>query len=67
MMMGATSDPKDSDMSSTAAPLPAELQGQIGRKLREAYSELVSEPVPDRFMVLLQQLKTKESDKGGEA
>lgn len=66
--MGASSDPKDgSSMQMNAAPLPAELQGQIGKKLREAYSELVAEPVPDRFMVLLQQLKTKETDKGGDA
>lgn len=48
------------------APLPNELQGQIGKKLREAYSELVSEPVPDRFIQLLQKLKDKEGDgKGG--
>jgi hypothetical protein len=66
--MGATRDPKDeSNMSANAAPLPAELQGQIGKKLREAYSELVSEPVPDRFLVLLQQLKTKETGTGGDA
>ena len=31
-------------------PLPVELQGQIGQRLREAYNELVSEPVPDRFI-----------------
>ena len=49
-------------------PLPTELQGQIGKKLREAYSQLVAEPVPDRIQQLLQQLKSKESDpKGGDA
>lgn len=50
-------------MPSSATPLPCELQGQIGKKLREAYSELVSEPVPDRFLQLLQQLKSKETDR----
>lgn len=46
--------------------LPNELQGQIGKKLREAYTELVTEPVPDRFVQLLQQLKNKEQQ-GGDA
>jgi hypothetical protein len=41
-------------------PLPVELQGQIGQRLREVYNELVSEPVPDRFVELLQQLKMRE-------
>lgn len=65
--MGASRDPKDrSEMPEAAAPLPNELQGQIGKKLREAYSELVAEPVPDRFIQLLQQLKDKEGNgKGG--
>jgi hypothetical protein len=40
--------------------LPAELQGQIGQRLREAYNELICEPVPDRFINLLQQLKQCE-------
>lgn len=53
-------------MPEAEAALPNELQGQIGKKLREAYSELVAEPVPDRFIELLQQLKAKErNSKGG--
>lgn len=59
--MGTHSDPKDPMESSQAAPLPSELQGQIGKKLRESYSELVSEPIPDRFLQLLQELKSKEA------
>jgi hypothetical protein len=43
-------------------PLPVELQGQIGQRLREAYNELVNEPVPDRFVLLLQQLKNSEGN-----
>ncbi|WP_339082091.1 NepR family anti-sigma factor [Hyphomicrobium sp. ghe19] len=42
------------------APLPVELQGQIGQRLREAYIELINEPVPDRFVALLQKLKQHE-------
>jgi hypothetical protein len=49
-------------------PLPVELQGQIGRRLREAYNELVSEPVPDRFVALLKQLKQSEKkEQGGQS
>ena len=49
-------------------PLPAELQGQIGQRLREAYNELVSEPVPDRFVELLQKLKSREDNgQGGQS
>jgi hypothetical protein len=48
--------------------LPVELQGQIGQRLREAYNELVSEPVPDRFVLLLLQLKQREKQgQGGES
>lgn len=46
--------------------LPAELQGQIGNRLREAYDELVREPVPDRFSQLLDQLKAAEAKAGGD-
>ncbi len=54
-----------SDGSKVILALPPELQGQIGKKLREAYTELVTEPVPDRFVQLLQQLKNKEAQGGG--
>ncbi|MFN0218262.1 MAG: NepR family anti-sigma factor [Hyphomicrobium sp.] len=64
--MSATRDSKDDSMTpSIATPLPKELQGQIGNKLREAYSQLVAEPVPDRILELLQKLKSKESDPQG--
>ncbi|MFA5955415.1 NepR family anti-sigma factor [Hyphomicrobium sp.] len=50
------------------APLPTELQGQIGQRLREAYIELINEPVPDRFVDLLQKLKRREEQgRGGES
>ncbi|MBN9246016.1 MAG: hypothetical protein EKK38_08765 [Hyphomicrobium sp.] len=58
--MGTGSDPKRGDSATMQAPLPAELQGQIGQRLREAYIELINEPVPDRFVVLLQKLKQRE-------
>lgn len=65
--MGAASDPKDDlSMQHSTNPLPAELQGQIGKKIREEYSKLVAEPVPDRFLNLLNQLKSKETGGKGE-
>jgi hypothetical protein len=60
--MGMDSVPKRGDLSIMQTPLPVELQGQIGQRLREAYNELVNEPVPDRFVLLLQQLKKSEGN-----
>jgi hypothetical protein len=66
--MGAGRDPKRGDtVLLQTRPLPVELQGQIGKRLREVYSELVREPVPDRFVELLQRLKQQEDDEKGEA
>ncbi|RUO99650.1 NepR family anti-sigma factor [Hyphomicrobium sp.] len=63
--MGTGSDPKRGDAVITQAPLPVELQGQIGQRLREAYVELINEPVPDRFVDLLQKLKQREEQGQG--
>jgi len=66
--MGTHSDPKEGESGVMGrAAMPTELQGQLGQRLREAYSELVREPVPDRFVQLLQQLKQKESPDGGQS
>ena len=37
-------------------------QGAIGRKLREAYEEVVKEEIPERLLQLLDELKKKEQD-----
>lgn len=63
--MGTGSDPKRGRSVTMQTPLPIELQGQIGQRLREAYNELVSESVPDRFILLLQQLKQREKQGQG--
>lgn len=66
--MGTGSVPKRGDLTVMQTPLPVELQGQIGQRLREAYNELVSEPVPDQFILLLQQLKqTEKNGQGGQS
>lgn len=37
-------------------PLPAEAQVRIGNRLRSMYRDIVAEPIPDRFLSLLEQL-----------
>lgn len=63
--MSTSSDTKRGGSVVAQAPLPAELQGQIGQRLREAYIKLINEPVPDRFVALLQQLKQREDQEQG--
>lgn len=48
----------DDDIPATLDP---RLQAHIGRKLREHYDEIIAQPVPDRFMALLDQLERRES------
>lgn len=48
------------------ASVDAGIQGALGRKLRESYEEVVREDVPDKFLKLLNELKTAE-EQGGNA
>jgi hypothetical protein len=43
--------------------LDADLQAVIGQQLRAVYHEILNEPVPDRFVQLLEQLATKAADR----
>ena len=45
--------------------LSMDLQTHIGSRLRALYDEVVSEPIPDRFMELLNQLERAESSQSG--
>jgi hypothetical protein len=65
-----------SNTSDNDRPVPSietKLQAHIGRQLRQLYDQIVSEPVPDRFKELLDQLEQREaargagSDAGGDA
>ncbi len=50
------------------AALEPDVQAHLGRQLRALYDEVASQPVPDRFRILLEQLEAKESQaktKGG--
>lgn len=42
-----------------APPLPAGATDMIGKRLRAFYDEIASEPVPDRFLDLLNELEAK--------
>jgi hypothetical protein len=44
------------------AMMEADLQAHIGRQLRAVYDEVVNEPVPDRFLELLEELARKKSE-----
>lgn len=44
------------DTGGGAPPLTPKLQGHIGRQLRAAYSQLVHEPMPDKFTKLIEEL-----------
>ena len=41
-----------------------EMTGQIGSKLRSVYNEVLSQPVPDRFLDLLKELDVVVAQKG---
>lgn len=43
------------------AALPPEAQGLIGHQLRQEYRRILSEPLPDKFAKLLQDLAQSES------
>jgi hypothetical protein len=43
--------------------LDSDLQAVIGQQLRAVYHEILNEPVPDRFVRLLEQLATKAADR----
>lgn len=52
--------------TSEKTELDARLEAMIGAKLRRYYDDLLSEPVPDRFMDLLLQLDAKERQRDDE-
>lgn len=46
----------------TPPSLDAAVQSHIGRRLRSIFDEVASQPVPDRFLALLDQLETSGED-----
>ncbi|WP_201862853.1 NepR family anti-sigma factor [Microvirga soli] len=46
--------------------LPPHVASFLGEQLQTYYAQLMSEPVPDRFVQLLKQMDGKERDRDGE-
>ena len=42
--------------------LASEIQAKLGQKLQEAYADVIAEPVPDRFVQLLDELEAGGGD-----
>lgn len=52
---------RDQNPPATSSPsLDEDVQGALGRKLRETYDEVVKEEIPPKFLRLLEELKQKE-------
>lgn len=60
------SDPELRDPSLPEPALDREAQDRIGGELRAMYSDLASQPIPQRFLDLLEKLGTAEDDKNGQ-
>ena len=60
-LAAAPPPPKPGMLEPNPAPavLDAGLQGHIGRYLRHLYDDVVHQPVPDRFVQLLEELERK--------
>jgi hypothetical protein len=56
---GVPSEP-NSEQKSTAGMLERSLQAQLGRQLRSIFADVAKEPVPERFIKLLEELEARE-------
>jgi Anti-sigma factor NepR len=54
-----------SSQEENAIELDPRIQYALGRALKTYYTDLVTAPIPDRFLVLLAQLDAKEAEKNG--
>ena len=45
-------------------PIDPRIQVEIGKHLRAVYDDVINEPVPDKFMELLQKLEQSATRKG---
>jgi hypothetical protein len=53
---GVTGNSEIAERADEGCVLPAIVQEEIGRRLRATYGKLAAEPLPDKFVELLQQL-----------
>jgi hypothetical protein len=54
--------PQEARLRQSGTALPKDVQSHLGRKLRAVYGEMMQEPVPDKFLNLLDQLAKAEGD-----
>jgi len=58
------SDPREPDLAiDDAAHLEPHVQDQLGRVFRSFCDDLIHQPIPDKFTVLLAQLEAKQRGK----
>jgi hypothetical protein len=66
-MLPDSKQPEDGMDQQAAAELPeldSKIQLLLGRALQCHYDDLVNAPIPDRFLVLLAELESKERGNG---
>ena len=56
-------DREDNVRRGSGPALSRSLQGHLGRQLRAVYTELIHEPMPDKFAKLLEELATSKPQK----
>lgn len=54
-------NPTDTEPAESELVLDPKVQESIGRSLKAHYDDLISAPIPDRFLVLLAQLEASEN------
>lgn len=59
---GAESEDRKPDDEGAGPSLDPSIQTALGRELRAMYDEVVCEPVPDRFLKLLERLDASEKE-----
>jgi hypothetical protein len=55
--MQSATGPRPDAFDGTTPPIDTRIQNEIGKHLRAHYDTVINEPVPDRFMQLLQSLE----------
>ena len=56
---------EERDRPNGEAEIDSRIQELIGRSLKAHYDDIVASPMPDRFLVLLTELETKEKQLAG--
>jgi Anti-sigma factor NepR len=61
-------NPNSVDLPESEMPaLPPFVQEEIGRRLRAVYGKLAAEPLPDKFVKLLDELSKSDNSDGDDA